>query len=73
MPPAYTVRFRLTMRKNGTFLRREASMPPLQCFLQRSQNSVANTNLSYCRKRRGLGQGLVGNCLAFRLVVISAA
>ena len=32
MPPAYTVRFRLTVRKNGTFLRREASMPPLQCF-----------------------------------------
>ena len=32
MPPAYTMRFRLTVRKNGTFLRREASMPPLQCF-----------------------------------------
>ena len=28
MPPGYAPRFRLTVRKIGTFHRREASMPP---------------------------------------------
>ena len=32
MPPAHMVRFRRNAEKTGTFHRREASMPPLQCF-----------------------------------------